>query len=207
MAARQPSGDTTRSYGQATRDLILKSARDLFVEQGVENVSMADIAAAAGVSRATVFNQFGAKTHILDEITSATLLSYRRLLTAALEDTSSPTAALIETLFKSMTGGLHQGRKLYKGVFPEIQKLTRDPSLQGPTSELRRECQACLVRLFERGQQRQEVHLSCSAENLAIAFDALLYGGVTKWLAAPPETSLAAILDDLGAFFLRGIRP
>ena len=80
MAARQPSGDTTRSYGQATRDLILKSARDLFVEQGVENVSMADIAAAAGVSRATVFNQFGAKTHILDEITSATLLSYRRLL-------------------------------------------------------------------------------------------------------------------------------
>ena len=207
MAAKQSTADKPRPYGQATHDLILESAHTLFVKHGVENVSMADIASAAGVSRATVFNQFGAKKRIIDEITSATLHAYLRLLTAALDDTTTPTAAAVRLLFKRMTTGLQQGRKLYKGVFPEIQKLTRDPTLEGPARELRQECHTSLVRLFERGQQRGDTISSVSPANLASAFDALLYGGVTQWLAGPPEASLEPILDDLGALFVHGMQP
>ena len=40
------------------RDALITAARDLTVARGWENVRMADVAAAAGVSRQTVYNEF-----------------------------------------------------------------------------------------------------------------------------------------------------
>jgi AcrR family transcriptional regulator len=47
------------------RDEIVSAARDLFARQGIDATTMADIAAAAGVSSPTVFNYFGSKDGIL----------------------------------------------------------------------------------------------------------------------------------------------
>ena len=47
------------------RDEIIAAARELFAEQGIDGTTMADIAAAAEVSAATVFNYFGSKDGIL----------------------------------------------------------------------------------------------------------------------------------------------
>ncbi len=47
------------------RDEIMLAARDLFARQGIDATTMADIAAAAGISPPTVFNYFGSKDGIL----------------------------------------------------------------------------------------------------------------------------------------------
>jgi len=47
------------------RDEIIAAARDLFTRQGIDATTMADIAAAAGISAPTVFNYFGSKDGIL----------------------------------------------------------------------------------------------------------------------------------------------
>lgn len=49
----------------ATWELLRKTALDLFEERGFENVSVAEIAAAAEVSKATVFNYFPAKEDLV----------------------------------------------------------------------------------------------------------------------------------------------
>lgn len=207
MSARSRTESKTRSYGQATHDLIVEAARKLFAAQGLDAVSMADIAEAAGVSRATVFNQFGAKHRIIDEITATTLRSYLGMLREALDDENASTSDLVTTLFEKMTERLQLGRKLYKDIFPEIQKLTRDPSTGGHTGELRQQCQLCLRKLFERGQARGDLTRKSSPANLATAFDSLLYGGVTQWLASPADRPLEPLLRDLRDVFLRGVRP
>ena len=50
-------------------DNIVDSARELFIERGIETTSMRDIAVAAGVERKTVYNYFSSKeelaTHVL----------------------------------------------------------------------------------------------------------------------------------------------
>ncbi len=46
-------------------DEIIAVAKDLFARQGIDATTMADIAAAAGVSAPTVFNYFGSKDGIL----------------------------------------------------------------------------------------------------------------------------------------------
>jgi AcrR family transcriptional regulator len=47
------------------RDEIIAAARTLFAQQGIDATTMADIAAAAGISAPTVFNYFGSKDGIL----------------------------------------------------------------------------------------------------------------------------------------------
>ncbi len=47
------------------RDEIIAAARTLFARQGIDATTMADIAAAAGISPPTVFNYFGSKDGVL----------------------------------------------------------------------------------------------------------------------------------------------
>ncbi len=53
---------------QETRRRIRAAADTLFLEQGYRNVSMDDIARAAGVSRQTVFSVFGSKARVLKDV-------------------------------------------------------------------------------------------------------------------------------------------
>lgn len=52
------------------RDEIIAAARELFARQGIDATTMADIAAASGISAPTVFNYFGSKDGILIEMIS-----------------------------------------------------------------------------------------------------------------------------------------
>lgn len=58
-----PRGDST-----VTRQVILAAARDLFATRGVHNVSVRQIAAAAGVNHALVHRYFGTKSDMVAEI-------------------------------------------------------------------------------------------------------------------------------------------
>ncbi len=50
---------------QETRRLLWETAIGLFVERGFDNVAMAEVAAAANVSKTTVFNYFGSKEDLV----------------------------------------------------------------------------------------------------------------------------------------------
>ena len=58
-----PRGDST-----ITRQVILAAARDLFATRGIHNVSVRQIAAAAGVNHALVHRYFGTKSDMIAEI-------------------------------------------------------------------------------------------------------------------------------------------
>src|SRR6478735_7582894 len=53
------------------RDLILKTAHDLFLVQGFEGTSIDQIAEAAGVSRQTIYNNFDSKEALFKAIAGA----------------------------------------------------------------------------------------------------------------------------------------
>lgn len=57
----------------ATRRRIRAAADALFLERGYVGTSMSDVAAAAGVSRPTVFNAFGSKAALLKEVADVRL--------------------------------------------------------------------------------------------------------------------------------------
>lgn len=196
---------TSRSYGAQSRDLILQAAQALFAERGLHETSMADIAKAAGLSRATVFNQFGSKALVLDAITAQSLHNYRDLLDRAWQDETSATADLLRRLFRQMSHGLEANRAVYREVFGEIRKVSMGLDAEGEAPRLRRESFASLVRLMRRGQDRNEFTTERPAEVLATAFDSLLAGAATHWLHNPDGAPLASLMADLAEVLLRGI--
>jgi AcrR family transcriptional regulator len=154
MTIRARTAREVRTYGEETRELILKAAEKLFAAQGLQSVSMQDIAAEAGVSRATVFNQFGSKILVLDAITARSLETYRAMLRAALDDAQAPTAALLRRLFRQMGKGIAGNQNLYREVFVEIRKVSMGLDGDGISPGLNRETFGILTTIFARGQGR-----------------------------------------------------
>ena len=73
--ARRPyNAEGRRAQARASRQRILETARALFVAHGYAAVSVADIAAAAGVSVPTVFAGFRSKANLLKEATETALV-------------------------------------------------------------------------------------------------------------------------------------
>lgn len=65
---------------EETRTEIVRTAFELFGRDGYENVSMEAIAAAAGISRATLFNYFQKKELLLRDIAAARVATLKKLL-------------------------------------------------------------------------------------------------------------------------------
>jgi AcrR family transcriptional regulator len=74
QARRRYNADGRRAQARATRERILATARALFLEQGYAATSIAQIAAAAGVSTPTVFAGFSSKVNLLKEATETLLV-------------------------------------------------------------------------------------------------------------------------------------
>ena len=77
---------------------LITSAAELFLTKGTAGVSMQDVAAAANVSRATLYTYFGSKDEIFDAAVDRITLSVRDRAKNALRDVPE-NASLQEKLF------------------------------------------------------------------------------------------------------------
>jgi AcrR family transcriptional regulator len=72
MGAKPERVDAARN-----RDAILAAAAALFDREGVEAVSMSDIARAAGVGKGTVFRRFGDRTALIEAVLQPRVIALR----------------------------------------------------------------------------------------------------------------------------------
>ncbi|HJY24659.1 MAG TPA: TetR/AcrR family transcriptional regulator [Actinomycetes bacterium] len=89
----------TRSYAPARRrtsssDRVLAAAEALIREDAYSSTTMEELAAAAGVSRATVFNRFGSKLGVLQALFTRCMQSPEMTALQGALDIEDPLAAL-----------------------------------------------------------------------------------------------------------------
>lgn len=186
------------------RKRILEAARTLFASEGFEQVTVADVARNAGVARATVFNYFSSKHALVDAITEEVLSYYGAMLDRALEDEEHSTPTLLRALFDHMGGGIEQIQQFYRGVFREIAKMQVGLDEGGAAARERDLCVGRLGALLRRGQERGEISLDHSAEDLAYAIDSLSNGTIVQWLYDDPGKSLRERMARAMEIFLGG---
>jgi AcrR family transcriptional regulator len=172
------------------RERILGAARQLFAERGVEPVTMADVAAAAGVARATVFNYFASKYALVESITDDVIAYFQGMLENALADEVTPTPAIIRALFAQMSTGIETYQGFFRGVFREIAKISVGLDEGAAARRTREVTSAQLVRLMERGLARGDLQPVAPAADLARAFDSLCNGTIIRWLYDEHSDSL-----------------
>jgi AcrR family transcriptional regulator len=66
--------------GNKTKDLIARTALRLFVEQGITETTVRDIAQAAGIAEGTLYRHFESKEHLAWELFSTNYLAFAREL-------------------------------------------------------------------------------------------------------------------------------
>ena len=183
---------TATTSREEQRARVLATAGELFAGHGFGDVTMAEIAEAAGVARATVFNYFQSKHTLVEAITEEVIAFYRAMLDLALADDKTPTPELIRSLFEQMGEGIEAERRFFRGVFREIARIQlglEEGSLAQQTNE---EAQARLRQLIARGQQRGELTTAIAADDLTAAVHSLTNGTITGWLYTDPSESLVA---------------
>jgi AcrR family transcriptional regulator len=194
-----PSPQPSRT-GQRAR--IVDAARRLFASRGFEDVTMAEVAAEAGVARATVFNQFGSKRALVEAITEEVIAYYDAMLRNALADVTAPTTALVRALFAEMGAGIDEDRQFYRGIFREIAKVRLGLDEGGVGQRAGEAAIALLVQLLARGQERGELSRTHCAEDLASAFDSLVNGTITHWLYGDAAEPLRQRMERAAEIFL-----
>jgi AcrR family transcriptional regulator len=175
-----PVRPATRS--DDSRSAILEAAERLFAARGLQDVTMSEVADAAGVARATVFNQFGSKHALVDAITAGVLGGYVLLLERALADRETPTPVLVRALFEWMGRGIEENARFYRAIFREIAKVSLGLDEGGEAEQRRRVALDLLRQLHVRGQARGDLVRAQPAEELASAFDGLVFGTIIHWL-------------------------
>jgi AcrR family transcriptional regulator len=191
-----------REQRDAQRERIIEAARRLFAQQGFEEVTMAEVADAAGVARATVFNHFGSKHALVEGITEEVIKYYQAMLRNALADTQTPTPVLVRALFEAMGIGIEEDRRFYRGVFREMAKIRLGLDEGGLGQQAGKEAIELLITLLARGQERGELSKALPAEDLASAFSSLVNGTITHWLYADAADPLPQRMQRAAEVFL-----
>jgi AcrR family transcriptional regulator len=161
---------------------ILEAAKTLFGEHGSGEVTMAEVAAAAGVSRATVFNHFGSKHALVEAVTGAVFEGYEGILEKAVAARKTPVPVLVRELFELMGRGIEGDRRFYRTVFREIARVNLGLEEGGAAQQARHRAIDRLIHLLTRGQARGELRTTLDVEDLAVAFDSLVFGTISHWL-------------------------
>jgi len=129
-----------------TRQRIADVATVMFVTRGFDNVTIAEVAAAADVSKVTVFNYFARKEDIFfDRYPQA-----EELLTAAVRDRSADESPLqaLRRLFVELAEQQHPLGGFHERYPPFWHTVVASPALRARAREAVDELQALLGRLI-----------------------------------------------------------
>ena len=89
---------TERSDAAANRLLIMETAEQLFAEQGVTNVNMADIAKAAGVGKGTLYRRFASKAELCLALMDTQMVQFQETMLARMRQMSAQGVTRVEQL-------------------------------------------------------------------------------------------------------------
>lgn len=88
------TGGSVAAHRQATREAVFAAFAALVYERGYDAVSLADVAAAAGMSRTTMYNYFADKDALVVAFTEAEVTRFGETLTADLAAAGTPVERL-----------------------------------------------------------------------------------------------------------------
>jgi AcrR family transcriptional regulator len=184
----------TRVESQArTRELLLATARRLFLRDGYHATSLEKVAEAAGFSKGAVYSNFGTK----DELCQTVIESVRSEQVQAIMDaflgegSDEDRLAVFEAWAERTIGD--PGWTLLEAEFA-IHATRRDPGLRDQVVISGRSWVGALQVLLENEASRREIALPLAAAELADAFLSLGIGlGLRR--AVDPAVSPRALTD------------
>lgn len=180
-----------KEQGEATKKKIFETAQRLFVEYGVDNVSVDNIVEAAGVARGTFYVHFESKDALISSLIIDNVdkvdMDYETFLKTLPSD--APSADILLALAGRISDviehslGFENMRTLYK------VQLTGAPHMQVATSYNRALYQLFMA-VLETGNNRGEFQMLLPAGELSRHLILAMRGLVYEWCIRYPDFNL-----------------
>jgi TetR/AcrR family transcriptional regulator, mexCD-oprJ operon repressor len=180
--------ETAPSLQQRVTAAIIDGAARLFAVEG-EQASMNDVAAAAGVARATVYRYFPNRQALLDELARVALSDAEARLRSARIDEVAPE----EGIARAVRALVDLGDSF---VILARERVRSDPD------RFERTLTRALRQLFERGQESGDLRTDIPSARLTEP----LIGMIAAVLTSTPPLGKEDMIDTITGLFLDGAR-
>lgn len=160
---------------EQSKEDIRRAASELFSQFGVEKVSIADIARKAGVSQATIYNNFGSKDTLAREFVTSVvdqLVDQVQEVLAPDRPYREKMAAFIQFISEIVTH--ERPTRADATVFTSSLDLQNDPEIRRIRDSAREKMTDLLLGLVREGKEQAQVDASLSDEALRVYFRAFM---------------------------------
>lgn len=156
---------------EQSKEEIRKAAWDLFSQFGFDRVSIMDIAQKAGVSQATIYNNFGSKEALVREFVAAAIQQLvDRVQTVLLQgdNFSEMMVAFTQLIATMMTEGNHSAAN--RMIFLTSIDLQNDTEIKRVRMVAQEKMTGLLLNLVRSGRQQGKIDPEISDAALSIYF-------------------------------------
>jgi AcrR family transcriptional regulator len=180
---------------QQKKDSILKAAKRLFNQYGFDKVTIAEIAKEAQVSPASVYNFFGSKENLKQQLLRKIKDDHYRLSMEILES-GEPIKRKLERLLASRV-------EFYGNYSPAF--LSGMESLNDTETHQYKEFTRAFFRLIEEGQKEGVINDSISAEAIGLYLEIIRYYFANKPSATQKFANNPGLTKELFTLFTQAL--
>ena len=199
----------TRDEALETRNRILDTAERVFSERGVSHTSLADIAAAAGVTRGAIYWHFKNKADLFDAMMNRVVLPMEemtaRAADAGLEDPVAHVRACALNVLERVVND-PQCRRVFeicshKCEYVDEMSQVRDRHIEG-----RNQCVGYIESGLRNAAAKGLLAPGVDPRRAAVGLHALVDGLIMNWILDPGYLPLRKEAGRLIDFYLDGLR-
>ncbi len=190
---------------EQSKEDIRRASRELFGRFGVEKVSIADIARTAGVSQATIYNNFGSKEALEREFVAGVIEDMTGQLEAIL-DSVQPFWDKVSSLIGFISGMMAENRPSeVDALVYNNRGLLDDPEIERIRTAAEEKTTELLLGLVAEGKAQGQIAADLSDNAFRIYFTAFMdiFSNVrfTRLYQSDPK-----LVQDLGRLMIHGMR-
>jgi TetR/AcrR family acrAB operon transcriptional repressor len=198
----------TKLEAQVTRERLLDAAEGVFRQRGVTRTSLAEIAAAAGVTRGAVYWHFKDKAALFHAMCDRATLPLDALFERAGETAS---AAPLQTLRELCVGALQRlavdprTQVVFDVIFHKTEMVDELADMATSNETERCRCLSQIEVILRRCAEMGELPSDTDPVLAAHGLNALMVGIMHQWVLDPSSYDLAAAAPALIDTYLAGL--
>jgi AcrR family transcriptional regulator len=160
---------------EQSKEEIRRAAWELFGQFGVEKVSIVDIARKAGVSQATIYNNFGSKDALAKEFVTGAIDSLVNRVQEVL-NLEKPYWEKMADFIRFISEMMAQGKSSEADVsaFNSSHDLLKDPEIKKIRDAAQEKMSWLLLKLVQEGREQGQIQPGLSDEAFRLYFQAFM---------------------------------
>jgi len=184
----------TKEEALETRDRILDTAEQVFVEKGVSNTSLAQLAEAAGVTRGAIYWHFRNKADLFDAMMSRVVLPMEEMAARASDDDLADPLAHVRACALNVLEHLTtdaQCQRVFEICCHKVEYVDEMVQVRKRHIEARNNCLKHMESGLRNAAKKGLLAPSVNPRLAAVGLHALVDGLIVNWVLDPAYLPLA----------------